>query len=238
MAVAQTGLVPVAYSDINAAELKSSGTSALDAELLAIANEERAGYTLSPLEADEGLAAVARAHARDMAVRDYVGYADPSGVSLLDQVRMMDRTALIGSFGSSIAVLESDATPAEIHSAIQSDPANAENLRRGFDHAGVGTYSFGGRLFVVQLFARIDGELSQPLPMKVTEATLLEPSLVSSSMTPIGWSLSDASGGLVARGGGRRILASRTEPIAGFLNVDVVVGTDVYTLRGPYVQVN
>ncbi|MEQ9505771.1 MAG: CAP domain-containing protein [Hyphomonas sp.] len=237
MAVAQTDLVPVSFSEINAEELNASDSRVLDAELLAIANEVRTANTLAPLGADEGLAAVARAHARDMALRGYVGYADPSGISLLDQVRMTYRTALIGSFGSSIAVLDAKATPAEIHAAIQSDPANAENLRRGFDRAGIGSFESEGRLYVVQLFARIAGELSKPLPMQLTEATLLEPSLVSNSMTPVGWSLSNENGELLARGGGRRILSSRTEPVAGFLNLDVAVGNDVYTLRGPYVQV-
>ena len=237
MATAQPGLVPVSFSEINVAELNASDSRALDAELLAIANETRTENTLAPFGWDEGLAAVARAHARDMAIRGYVGYTDPSGLSLLDQVRTTYRTALIGSFGSSIAVLDAKATPAEIHAALQSDPANAENLRRGFDNAGVGTFESAGRLYVVQLFARIDGELAKPLPMQLTEATLLEPSLVSGSMTPVGWTLSDAQGGLLARGSGRRIASSRTQPVAGFLNLDVAVGNDVYTLRGPYVQV-
>jgi uncharacterized protein YkwD len=238
MAAAQANLFPASFSEIKTADLGATNIHALDAALLAIANETRAAYALEPLSEDEGLAAVARGHAKDMAIRGYVGYADPSGVSLLDQVRMTYRTALIGSFGSSIVVLDSDATPAEIHKVIQSDAANAENLRRGFDHAGVGTYESDGRLYVVQIFARIDGELAKPLPMQLTEATLLEPALSSTSMTPVGWSLSDANGDLLARGGSRRMLSSRTEPVAGFLNLDVAVGNDVYTLRGPYVQVN
>ncbi len=237
MAVAQSGLVPASFGETAPADMSASASRALEGKLLAIANQTRTANALAPFSADAGLAAVARAHARDMAVRGYVGYADTSGLSLLDQVRVTDRTALIGSFGSSIAVLDSSATAAEVHAAIQSDPANAENLRRGFDHAGVGIHEADGRLYVVQLFARIDGQLDQPLPMQLTEATLLEASLAGRNMTPVGWSVSDASGDVLARGSGRRIQSSSREPLQGYLNLDVAVGTDVYTLRGPYVQV-
>lgn len=214
------------------------GASAVDVQLFAIANEARAGYALPAFEAHDSLAAVARAHARDMALAGYVSYADQSGRSLMDQVRQSDRTALIGSFGSSIAVLDEGASAEQIHAAIQSDAANAKNLRRSFTHAGTGTYVFGGRIHVVQLFARIDGELDQPLPVNLTQATVINPSLSSTGMTPVGWSLSDARGDLLARGSGQRILSSSGDTLAGYLNLDVAVGTDIYTLRGPFVQVN
>jgi len=214
------------------------GARAIDADLLAVANSDRRALALTEFRMHESLAAVARAHARDMALAGYVSNADPAGRSLLDQVRLSDRTALIGSFASSIAVLDEGATAAQIHAAIQSDTSNAENLRRGFTHAGTGTYVFGGRIHVVQLYARIDGELDQPLPVNLTQATLISPSLANASMTPVGWSLSDARGELVARGSGHRIRSRSGDPLAGYLNLDVAVGTDVYTLRGPFVQVN
>lgn len=238
VAIAQTDLVPVSYSEFRMPTVQAHGSSTLDTLLLGIANDDRAGLSLARLEAHDGLSAVARAHARDMSVRGYVGYTDPSGLSLFDLVRQANRTALIGSFGSSIAVLNAGASPAEIHAAIQSDPANAEILRRGFGHAGVGTYTSDGRLYVVQLFAQIDGELKQPLPMQLTEATVINPSLNSESMTPVGWSLDDQRGDVLARGSGRRVQTAKGEPIAGYLNLEVAVGNDVYTLRGPFVQVN
>ncbi len=238
MALAQTDLVPAAFSEFRMPTVQAQGISTLESELLGIANEERAEMALGRLDAHEGLNAVARAHARDMAVKGYVDTADPSGLSLFDQVRQADRTALIGSFGSSIAVLNSAASAEDIHAVIQSDPENVEILRRGFGHAGVGTYQADGRLYVVQLFARIDGELRQPLPMQLTAGTDLHPSLIGENMTPVGWSLNNQSGGILARGSGRRVQTTRGEPMAGYLNLDVAVGTDVYTLRGPFVQVN
>ena len=55
---------------------------------------------------------------------------------------------------------------------------------------------------MVQLFARIDGELDQPLPLQLTGSTVIRPSLASANMTPVGWSLSNERGDLLARGGG------------------------------------
>ncbi len=237
MATAQTNLEPVSYTEVRATAETAASVYRPDADLLEIANTARAKLGLSALGAHEGLASVASAHARDMAVKGYVGYADQSGLSLLDQVRLADRTALIGSFASSVAVLDAGASPEMIHDAIQSDASNAENLRRGFSHAGVGSHVAGGRLYVVQLFARIDGELDQPLPLQLTGSTVIHPSLASANMTPVGWSLSDERGDLLARGGGRRIQADAL-PMSGYLNLDVAVGPDIYTLRGPYVQVN
>lgn len=156
---------------------------------------------------------------------------------LLDQVRIAERQSLIGSFGSNIAVLPAGATPAQIHAALLSDPGNAENLARGFTHAGMGVHEANGRLYVVQLFARIDGTLSEPLPMRLAGSTVLKPALAG-NMTPVGWSLISAEGDLVARGGGHRVQSSTGLPLEGYLNLDVAVGTDIYSLRGPYVQVD
>jgi len=238
MAVAQTGFVPVSYSEVTSAPASGPEANGMETALAAIANTARALNAIEPLATHPGLADVARAHALDMAVRGYVGYADPSGLSLLDQVRLSERSALIGSFGSSIVVLDASASAKQVHDALQSDPANAANLRRNFSHVGIGAHVSGDRLYVVQLFARIDGVLDKPLPVRLTEATVIRPSLVASDMTPVGWSLSDASGEVLARGSGRRIQSSRNEPLQGYLNLDVAVGTDVYTLRGPYIQVS
>lgn len=238
MATAQSGLQPASFAGVPAVPAPSLNEQGLKADLLGLANSARASASLPALASYDGLNAVAQAHARDMATRGYVGYADPDGTSLLDQVRMSDRTALIGSFASSIAVLDADATAAEIHAAIQSDPENAANLRRGFSHAGMGTYASEGRLYVVQLFARIDGELDRPLPVQISQATLLQSALFSDSMTPVGWSVSDAKGDIVSQGSGRRVQSFGGQSVEGYLNVDVAMGPDVYTLRGPYVQVN
>lgn len=238
MAIAQTAVEPVSYTEFRVTAQGATSAYHPEADLHVLANASRAESGLAALEAHPGLAAVAKAHARDMAMKGYVGYADEAGFSLLDQVRLADRIALISSFASSIAVLEEGASPARIHDAIQPNAANAENLQRGFSHAGTGSFVAGGRLYIVQVFARIAGHLDQPLPMQLTESTVLHTSLSSEHMTPVGWSLSNQSGDLVARGGGHRIQTGTRGPVAGFLNLDVALGPDIYTLRGPFVQVN
>jgi uncharacterized protein YkwD len=237
IAAAQTGLAPVSYTEVISPSVKVAA-SGLDAGLLAMANQTRAGEMLSVLEGHDALASVAKAHARDMAMRGHVSDTNAMGASLFDQVRIADRRDLIGSFASGIAVLDAGATAADVHAAIQSDAANAENLRRGFTHAGIGTHIEDGRLYVVQIFARIDGELDEPLPMQLTAAAVLHPALASDGMTTVGWSISDASGQTLAQGGGRRLQSCGDQPVEGYLNLDVSLGTGIYTLRGPYVQVN
>jgi uncharacterized protein YkwD len=238
LATAETKPTPVSFAQT--AEISGSPVSQrnVDAALLDLANDTRLQSALAPLSSDAGLESVAEAHARDMALRGYVGYADPSGASLLDKVRIEDRSALIGSFGSSLAVLDARASAEEIHAAIQSDADNAENLRRGFTHAGMGTYVAGGKIYVVQLFARIDGALEKPLPSRMNGSTLIQADLFSDDMTPVSWSLSDKLGTPLARGSGRRISGAQGRSLEGFLDLDVAVGQDIYTLRGPYVQLN
>ncbi len=238
IAFAQTTLSPVSYTQALEPSEKGSARKPLDLQLLQIANEVRSQSKLAPLEAHQGLADVAQAHARDMATKGYVGYVDPSGASLFDQVRVSERSALIGSFGSSIAVLEAGASAAEIHKAMQTDAANAANLQRAFSHAGMGSYVHDGRVYVVQIFAKIDGELDGPLPLQLSESTVLRTALATEDMTPVAWSLTDGDGDVLARGTGRRLQTSRAEAVEGYLNLDVALGNDIYTLRGPFVELN
>jgi uncharacterized protein YkwD len=210
----------------------------LDEQLLLEANRIRAAAGLEAFSEDASLQQVAMAHARDMAMGGYIGYSDPVGRSLLEQVRFADRTSLISSFGSIVAVMPATATANDIQVAIQSDPGNAENLSRNFSHAGLATFKHGDRLYVVQLFARIDGALDKPLPLQMTSATRLEAALLDDAMQPLGWSVSAPSGEIVARGSGTRLRTDPRQTVEGYLNLDVAMGNEIYTLRGPFVKVS
>lgn len=235
VALAEAPAALVASSGVSSDSVTSSSRASA---ILDEVNASRSQMALAPLDTHLSLADVAEAHARDMAVKGYVSYTDETGTCLLSKVRKEDRRALISSFATTIAVLPAGATPAEIQAAILSDAANAENLGRSFSHAGVGTWEADDRLYVVQLFARIDGELGQALPVQVAGSALIQPALASDSMKPVGWSLSSADGEYVARGSGRLVQTTSGAPLEGYLNVDVAVGPDIYTLKGPYVQVN
>lgn len=54
----------------------------------------------------------------------------------------------------------------------------------------------------------------------------------------VSWSVSGQGGATLLRGSGDRLLDLRGQPIEGYLNLDVTVGQDVYTLRGPFDRMN
>jgi uncharacterized protein YkwD len=58
-----------------------------EARLTALVNDVRKQHHLSPLAGSEALAAVARAHAEDMARAGYFDHVDPEGRSPLDRVQ-------------------------------------------------------------------------------------------------------------------------------------------------------
>lgn len=59
----------------------------VEKEVLALVNRDRAAAGLQPVVWDERLAAIARAHSRDMAEHDYVGHVSPRTGTALDRVR-------------------------------------------------------------------------------------------------------------------------------------------------------
>jgi uncharacterized protein YkwD len=60
---------------------------AAEKDVLALVNRDRAAAKLPPVEWDEKLAEVARAHSRDMAEHDFVGHVSPRTGTALDRVR-------------------------------------------------------------------------------------------------------------------------------------------------------
>lgn len=218
-----------------AAQVASAGTdgSDLGGALLDKANMERSHSGLSSLENQSSLSQVAADHARDMAQRGYVGYDTPEGVSLLELVRQADRSSLISSFGSTIAVLDAGASADEIYKTLMSDPTNADCVTRGFNRAGIGVHEADGRLYVVQLYARIEGQLESPLPASLSAPVVLKSDLSAPAMKSVGWSVTSPEGEVLARGTGARIRPAGGALGEGYLNVDVAVGADVYTFRGP-----
>ena len=209
-----------------------------DQVLLKRTTEARLAAGVQGLSTHKQLSAVAQAHAQDMAQRGYAGDVTPEGLTLLDAVRQSDRQTLYSAFGSNIAIAEAGADPEAVFSAIMSDASNSENLLRdGFCHVGIGSYEHGGRLYVVQLLARVEGRLEQPLPVNAGDADSLRAEFSARGMTPISWSVSDDAGQTLLRGSGERIRDPRGNEIEGYLNLDVAMGQDVYTFRGPYVRV-
>lgn len=59
---------------------------ALESEMVAAINAERAAHNLPPYQVDATLSVVARAHAQDMADRDYMSHITPEGKTYVDRL--------------------------------------------------------------------------------------------------------------------------------------------------------
>lgn len=217
----------------------NSPTLMIEADLFQRVGAERRAARISALEHHETLSRVATSHAMDMASRGYAADVTPEGLSLLDQIRKADRQTLYSAFGANIAIVEAGAGAEALHRLLMSDEANAANLLRpGFDHMGIGAVEKDGRLYLVQLMARIEGELVRPLPVNARPDDSLKATYTSAVMSPVSWSISDGEGVTLLRGAGQTLRQTSGRPVEGYLNLDVAVGTDIHSLRGPYVRVD
>lgn len=71
------------FSFLNASEY----TNALELKLSALVNAERVKFGLKPLKKNTELAAIARAHSRDMAVRGFSGHINPEGLGPTERAK-------------------------------------------------------------------------------------------------------------------------------------------------------
>ena len=118
-------------------------------------NVVRREHHLLPLRGNEQLAAVARAHAADMARRGYRAHLSPEGDSALDRARdsgVLGFRLLAENIGWSN--VPGDRVPAVIRAWLES-PTHRENLLNpAFNSSGVGqAETADGQTIVVQLFA-------------------------------------------------------------------------------------
>nr|WP_321441244.1 CAP domain-containing protein [uncultured Hyphomonas sp.] len=205
-------------------------------QLLRLAGEQRADHGASELEALSSLMDAARLHAYDMAVRGYAAHEDLEGRTHLDRVRMMERSGLIGAFGANVVVVKAGTSAEDIQKVMMADKANAENFKRNaFDHMGVAAIEANGMVYVVELFARIDGRLDAPMPTVAAARAKLTADY-SDKFEPVGWSVVSANGTTLMRGIGDKLPASIPSMEEGFLQMDVALGNDVYTLKGPAIS--
>ena len=205
-------------------------------QLLALAGEQRASQGVSELQSLSSLIDAARLHAYDMAVRGYAAHEDPEGRTHLDRVRMMERSRLIGAFGANVVIVKAGTSAEDIQKAMMADKANAANFKRNeFDHMGIAAVEANGMMYVVELFARIDGRLDAPMPVVAAPRTNLAANY-NDKLEPVGWSVVSANGETLMRGIGDKLPASIPSMAEGFLQVDVALGKDVYTLKGPAIS--
>ena len=200
-------------------------------------NSQRARAGVPSLNRRASLDRAARAHALDMAARGYAGHDDLEGRGHIYRMRALDRQVLASATGANVAVLDANASPAEIFEAISADSANRQNLvHDAFTDTGLGIAEAEGRLYVVQMLTTVDGELESPLPLQVAGATNITPRVNQNYFRRAGWNLSDAAGNRLAGGTMMRMHGAAIDQAdTGYLDVLVQVDADPYVLKGPIV---
>lgn len=127
-------------------------------EVLAALNAARRETGLPPVTADPGLAAVGRAHARDMYVRGYFAHETPecdAGREVSGCADPFDRIRAAGIdydvAGENLALAP---TAAGAHGGLMESPGHRANILAGdFTRVGIGVVSGPFGLMVTQIFA-------------------------------------------------------------------------------------
>ncbi|GAA4330443.1 CvpA family protein [Flaviaesturariibacter amylovorans] len=111
----------------------------LEAKMLALVNEERAKEGLPPVKADPELAAVARAHARDMFARGYFSHYTPEKTDPFDRMNAAKVSFLTA--GENLALGQ---TLLICHRGLMNSPGHRANiLHKSFGRLGIGVLDGG-----------------------------------------------------------------------------------------------
>ena len=229
-------------SYVHEVEACLSASDAFSAEretaIIELSNKTRTDAGLDPLERRASLDQAARAHALDMAERNYAGHSDLEGRGHVYRMRALDRQVLASATGANVVVLSAEATAEEIYASIISDEVNAANLSRGgFNATGLGVAEADGRIYVVQMLTTVDGELETPLPLQLAGATSVQPRVTEDYFRTAGWNLTDEAGNRLAGGQLMRVPAESFDASGNaYLDILVELNADTYVLRGPIVS--
>ena len=231
------GLVSYVAEVDSCLEAASQFEAGAETALFDATNATRSEAGIGKLNRRASLDRAARAHALDMAARGYAGHDDLEGRGHIYRMRALDRQGLASATGANVAVLDANASPAEIYDAITADSANRQNLvHEGFTDTGLGIAEADGRLYVVQMLTTVDGELETPLPLEIAGATSFTPRVNQDYFRTAGWNLTDGAGNRLAGGTLMRMHdAAFDRDNTGYLDVLVELDTDTYVLKGPMV---
>ncbi len=121
----------------------------LEAQMLAMVNEERTKRGLPPVKADPEMTAVARAHSRDMFARGYFSHYTPEGKDPFE--RMKEANIRFITAGENLALGQ---TLAICHQGLMNSPGHRANiLRPNYGRLGIGILDGGLRgLMISQEF--------------------------------------------------------------------------------------
>ena len=183
-------------------------------QLWMLTNGARAANGAPACGWNDELALTARAHAADLADRDYVEHLTPEGFDPTHRIGVLARR-MLGSASENIAYRHASA------------PSSAEELMalwRGSErhwlnllaptHAqvGFGVVTRGERTYAVGLYGHPDGELAAPLPFKVSGPADLSSVLEQASPHLESFSLTNPLDVAASRAFGQDAIGSRLTP--------------------------
>jgi uncharacterized protein YkwD len=174
-------------------------------ELLAATNAERRMAGAIACAWDDELAKAAQAHAADLAARSYFGHIAPEGFDPSHRLAILARRR-IGSASENVAYRRyaDPSTPDDLMGIWRSSPPHWTNLLKPTHRrAGYGVAVKGERTYAVGLYGHVDGELTAPLPFRLTDEAALAAALGPPTPEIEGFELTDPvderpMGGLVA----------------------------------------
>jgi len=151
--------------------------------LLRSVNAFRRGQRLSPYAWDEDLAACARAHAADMAVRGYFAHESLEGFSPWDRASLLARD-LCGPVAENLAWRTDPrgSNPRQFEALWEASPGHRRNLLQpSCTLAGYGVVKVGRRTYAAGVYADPAVRLSRPLPLRISGPAELTRDLASAS---------------------------------------------------------
>lgn len=200
-------------------------------ELMALTNAARRDAGATPLAWHEALAETARAHAADLAQRNYVEHVSPEGFDPTDRLGLLARRLLCTT--SENIAYRRGAGPAEAADVMEQwrdSPPHWQNLLRPkHTHAAFGVARLHERTYAVGLYARPDGELPAAVPFRPSGAGPILAAVDGLGEPYVGAWLEDQ-----LRGGLRAPLAGAANPGVYRLRIDRRVQEQTFeSLYGP-----
>jgi len=148
--------------------------------LLGEVNGFRASHRMGGYQWDEGLAATARAHAADMAARNYFAHNAPEGFTPFDRASLIARD-LAGPVAENLAWRTGGPTARTFEDMWEMSPGHRKNLlKTDCTHAGYGVVRAGGKVFAVGVYAGAQVRLARPMPLKLSSPQELTTMLAGS----------------------------------------------------------
>ena len=152
----------------------------LERDNMARVNQERAKRGLPGLLLREDLRPAARWHSLDMAANQFFAHIGADGRNHSDRISLLDRTLLTDKSGENLAMmrgyLERRDVPKSMHEGLMDSPGHRQNLLADYyTHMAVGVVRYGDGVWLTQVFANEAGELSAPVPVRLTAGQVFTP---------------------------------------------------------------